>query len=294
MLRCPACRADGSLLLHAEASDDTEVREGSLACAGCNASFAVVNGIVDLLYEPPDFVLRESNGLDRFAEVMRADGWDGTRLRALPHSDDPYWHGQRGAMAALLDRAAFTPGERIVDVGSNTCWASNIFAARGLEVIALDIAMNDLQGLRAAEHFLGRNGVFFERLRSVMFAPAIASATIDCVFCCEVLHHNDPHHLRATFRELHRILRPGGRLFVINEPMRFPLRPKRDHGVEVAQYEGNEHVYFLYQYYLAARAAGFRPVIPALSRLARRRRRIPNLWRYLIAGDAALSMDCRK
>jgi SAM-dependent methyltransferase len=291
LLRCPSCRTDGSLRVRESERDGREIREGELSCERCAARFPVRHGIAELLHEPADFVRRESAGLERFADVMRADGWDRERILALPDVDLPYWHGQRRAMDALLDRVAFKPGERILDVGSNTCWASNILAARGLEVIALDIATAELQGLSTADYFIERGEVFFERVQSVMFDPALADASMDYVFCCEVLHHNDPSHLRNTFRELHRVLRPGGRLFVVNEPMRFPLRLKRDHGREVAQFEGNEHVYFFHQYYLAARRAGFTVQIPELHG-ARTYARCAYAWRHLIAGDTPLSMDC--
>jgi SAM-dependent methyltransferase/uncharacterized protein YbaR (Trm112 family) len=303
VLRCPSCRTDGALRLAAtHKSDDREVREGGLSCARCGGDFPIVDGIAELMPYPPEFVVRESAGLDRFAEEMRADGWDRERILALPDVDLPYWQGQARAMRALLETVAFVPGRRLLDVGSNTCWASNIFAARGLEVVALDISSNDLQGLRAADHFLDRGDVFFERMRSVMFAPALASESMDYVFCCEVLHHNDSAHLERTLHELYRVLRPGGRLLVVNEPLRFPLLLKRDHGCEVAQFEGNEHVYFLHQYYFAARRAGFKITIPALrksqdpanSSLKSFYRFGRSLWRNLISGDTALMMDCTR
>jgi SAM-dependent methyltransferase/uncharacterized protein YbaR (Trm112 family) len=294
-LRCPRCLADRSLELAIARRDAREVRDGELACVRCGARFPVFEGVADLLPDPPAFVARESAGLERFAQVMRADGWDGERLRRLPDVDLPYWHGQRRAIDALLARHELVPGALLADIGSNTCWASRIFAERGLRVIALDVALGDLQGLGAAEHQLD-SGVYFERVRSTMFAPAIASASLDYVFCCEVLHHNDPAHLRRTLRELHRVLRAGGRLFLVNEPMRFPLMRKRDHGREVAEFEGNEHVYYLHEYYLAARLAGFQVKIPALApaRAASRRSRARALWRHLVAGDTPLTMDCRK
>jgi len=278
------------------------VREGSLACARCNRKFPVIDGIVDLMPNAPDFVARESAGLDRFADVMRADGWDRARILALPDIELDYWQGQAGAMRALLERVHFEPGSRLLDVGSNTCWASNIFASRGLQVIALDISMNELQGLRTADYFIEDRGVFFERIRSTMFEPALANESLDYVFCCEVLHHNDQAHLQRTLAEMYRVLRPGGRLLVVNEPMKFPLMLKRDHAQEVAQFDGNEHVYFLHQYYLAARRAGFTASIPAL-----RKTRHPtnssvkalyrlgrSWWRNLVSGNTALMMDCTR
>jgi len=155
-------------------------------------------------------------------------------------------------------------GERILDLGANTCWASNLFARRGLDVVALDITSTELQGLRTAEYFIDSGEVYFERVLSLMFAPAFADASFDYVFCCLTMHHNDPENLRRTMREMHRILRPGGRLLMVNEPLRFPLRLKRDHGKEVAEFEGHEHVYFLHEYWRAARAAGFRVAFPGV------------------------------
>jgi SAM-dependent methyltransferase/uncharacterized protein YbaR (Trm112 family) len=323
LLRCPRCRADASLAMTARASDAREVREGELVCERCRQTFAIEGGIANLLHEPPEFVVREAAGLDRFANVMRADGWDRERILALPDAPLAYWCAQSTAMRYILAATDFEPGQRLLDVGSNTCWASNIFARRGLHVVALDIATAELQGLRTADYFLETGDVYFERLLSVMFDPALASASMDYVFCCEVLHHNDPEHLRRTLRECFRVLRPGGRLFIVNEPMRFVLRPKLDHAEEVADFEGNEHVYFLHQYVLAARAAGFRVAAPWLRGIDRDSRRWPAThrlapledalrrraagralidakriarytWRHLLAGDRSLCLDCVK
>jgi SAM-dependent methyltransferase len=324
LLRCPRCAAERSFTLTERVSDAHEVREGDLTCGSCDGTFAIVDGIVDLLWDAPEFVDREAAGLERFAEVMRADGWDRERILALPDVDLAYWHAQKRAMQDVLASASFQPGERLLDVGSNTCWASNIFAREGLDVIALDIATAEMQGLRTADYFLESGEVYFERLLSVMYEPAIATESLDYVFCCEVLHHNDPENLRRTLRECYRVLRPGGRLFIVNEPLRFLLRPKFDHAREVAQFEGNEHVYFIHRYVLAARAAGFQIAPPWMrgvpgdgaarlpaghrlapferalrARSAGRRLIAANrvaryVWRHAIAGDRSLFLDCRK
>jgi SAM-dependent methyltransferase len=166
--------------------------------------------------------------------------------------------------------------------------------------------------------------VFFERVLGVMFDLPFADASFDYVYCCEVLHHNDSRSLRATMREIHRVLRPGGRLLVINEELRGLRNRKPDHGADVAEYEGHENAFFLPRYWLAAKAAGFdvsvrepqyhryfagepyelRPHMTAGESLraallnASRRspigRRLYLAYRNLIAADVALNMDCVK
>jgi SAM-dependent methyltransferase/uncharacterized protein YbaR (Trm112 family) len=291
LLRCPRCLTDGALTLTAKESDEREVREGTLRCAACDTESAVHDGIMHLLHDPPGFVTREAAGLERFADRMRADGWDRERVLALPDEDQDYWRGQRAAIDRVLEAEDFQPGERLVDVGSNTCWASNILARRGLEVIALDIATTEMQGLKTADWFIETGEVFFERMLSLMNEPALAAESVDYVFCCEVLHHNDSENLSRTLAELHRILKPGGTLFIVNEPMRFPLRPKRRHAEEVEEYEGNEHVYFFHQYLRAARRAGFHVARPWDSGW---RRALRWGWYHAIRGDRALTLTCTK
>jgi len=72
-----------------------------------------------------------------------------------------------------------------------------------------------------------------------MSALPFADDSFDLVFCCEVLHHNNRRSMFEALREIHRVLRPGGSLLVMNEPLRWPTELKHDHGAEVAQFDGN-------------------------------------------------------
>lgn len=264
LLRCPRCRRDRTLDLDAATSDDREIRDGLLRCRECGHEAALRDGIADLLHEPPAFVTREAAGLERYAEqVMRCErGWGAGYITSLPYVQNGYWYTQAATMEHLLRVVDFQPGQRLLDVGANTCWVAHTLAARGLDVIALDILSDDLQGLGSAEHWLAHDGVFFERTLGTMFDLPIAAGSLDYVFCCQVLHHNDRAHLRQTFEEASRALKPGGLLIVANETMRFPLdlnlRPGARHPNEdVSAFEGNEHAYFYGQYAHAARRAGF-------------------------------------
>ncbi len=256
-LRCPACRRDHTLALSVQASDAREVREGALRCSACESEFAVHRGVVELLHEPPAHILAEAAGLERFAEQMRAEGWDRELVRRLPKLEHGYWYVQARSMYQLLSTVPFRPGQSILDVGSNTCWAANHFAERGLQAIALDIATPELQGLYTAEYYIDDDHVYFERVLGSMDAIPLASSSLDYVYCCEVLHHNDPASLRRTFAEIFRVLRPGGRLLMVNETLK-TLRDRSGVHVDgVEQYEGYEHAHWSLGYRWEATRAGF-------------------------------------
>ncbi len=151
---------------------------------------------------------------------MRSQGWDRETLRRLPDIDDGYWYVQSASINQLLADVPFVAGESLLDVGSNTCWASNRFARHGLKVIALDIATAEMQGLYSADYFIQDGTSYFERVLGSMYDMPIASGSLDYVYCCEVLHHNDTESLRRTFEECFRVLRPGGKVLVVNETLK--------------------------------------------------------------------------
>lgn len=256
-LRCPACWRDHALELNVESSDAQEVREGTLRCGVCGIEFAVHMGVAELLHRPPDYIVAEAAGLGRFAEQMRLEGWDREMVRRLPEVEHGYWYVQARSMHQLLTTIPFKPGESILDVGSNTCWAANRFAERGLQAVALDIATAELQGLYTAEYFIEEGKVFFERVLGSMDAIPLASSSLDYVYCCEVLHHNDLQSLRRTFQEIFRVLRPGGRLLMVNETLKTLRDPDGVHVEGVEQYEGYEHAHWAWRYRWEAMRAGF-------------------------------------
>ena len=256
-LRCPTCHSDRTLTLLESEHDDREVREGVLRCTVCGSEHPVHRGVGELMRDPPPHVRREAEGLGRFAEVMRSDGWTPETVRRLPFIEDGYWFVQATSIQQILDIISFAPGESLLDLGSNTCWASNYLAVRGLDVVALDIALWEMQGLWTADYFIEPGTSYFERVLGSMNDIPLASASLDYVYACEVLHHNDAAGLRRTFEEAFRVLRPGGRMLVVNETLK-TLRDRNGVHVEaVEQFEGYEHAHWAAQYRLEARRAGF-------------------------------------
>ncbi len=277
------------------------------------------------MLDPSPEVCLEAEGLERFAREMRSDGWDRARVLNLPHEHSGYWWNQRRSMEQLIETIPFGPGQSILDVGANTCWATATFARIGLRAVALDISMVEMQGLRTADWWFEEQGAYFERVLAQMSALPFADNSFDWVFCCEVLHHNDRRRLTEALREIHRVLRPGGSLLVMNEPLRWPTDLKHDHGAEVLQFAGNEHVYFFLEYLWMVRRAGFHrlhlmqpafdpfyshdPIHLTLEatalgsfklaaiNIARQRvftRRLHMWWRYLMGPNVSLQMICTK
>ncbi len=256
-LRCPVCRRDRTLRLRAGEDDEREVREGLLICAACGAELPVHRGVGHLLVDPPDHVAKEAAGLQRFADYMQADGWDRDKVRSLPDVDDGYWYVQGASINQLRATVSFQAGQSLLDVGSNTCWASNYFAQLGLEVTALDIATAELQGLYTSDYFIDDGTSYFERVLGSMSDMPLASDSLDYVFCCEVLHHNDAASLRRTFEEIFRVLKSGGKLLVVNETLKTRRDPVGVHTEGVEQFEGYEHAHWALRYRGEAIRAGF-------------------------------------
>ncbi len=325
LLRCPSCGSTSGMDLDPLVDDERETRTGLLRCRCCRLERPVRDGVADLMLDPTPEVSAEADGLERFALEMRANGWDRARVLGLPYEQNGYWFAQARAMERLLETVPFAAGQSILDVGSNTCWAAATFARIGLRAVALDISMAEMQGLRTADWWFEDRKTYFERVLAQMSSLPFADNSFDWVFCCEVLHHNDGRRMTDALREIHRVLRPGGSLLVINEPLRWPTDLKRDHGVEVAQFDGNEHVYFFVEYVWKAWRAGFRRIrmtepaydiffshdpihltreastlgsfkLAAIN-VARRQalvRRLGMWWRYLMGPQVSLQMVCTK
>lgn len=260
ILSCRACGADGSFELSVTEANDVEVRTGTLTCNGCGDAYPIEGGIAELLHEPPEHVEVEAAGLERFADLMDRDGWGREKVLSLPYIEDGYWFVQATAMETVLESFDFKPGEKILDVGSNTCWASATFARQGMDAFALDITKTLMQGLYTAEWWMDEHDVHIERVLGSMFDIPLASDSMDYVFCCEVLHHNDSEELPRTFKEIYRVLKPGGTLIVVNETTKTLLDRVGNHAAEssVAEFEGYEHAHWAHTYFSDARKAGFK------------------------------------
>jgi len=123
---------------------------------------------------------------------------------------------QRREYLAIADRIAADAPGRVLDWGCGWGQMTELLKGRGLEVEAFDFrpeapveGRQPLERFPAIEAYLSHDPVTLP----------YADASFDAVLSCGVLEHvGDPD---ASLDELHRILRPGGTLYVYKLPNRF-------------------------------------------------------------------------
>ncbi|HEX2541444.1 MAG TPA: methyltransferase domain-containing protein [Caldimonas sp.] len=122
-----------------------------------------------------------------------------------------HWHGPlAGVHGELLARAAPAPGEAVLDVA---CGAGVVSAAAARavgpagRVLGVDLAEAMVQASRQRAQSLGLEHARFERMDAEQLA--LPDAGFNVALCAlGLMYVPDPG---AALRELHRVLRPGGR-----------------------------------------------------------------------------------
>ena len=255
-LRCPVCRrASARLRLRADRSDAREVRDGMLLCSACGAELAVQRGVGQLLRRSTR--ARRARGR-RPGALRRAHARRRLGPRHGPAAadiDDGYWYVQATSIQQLW-RHGRLPARAV------GCWTSvrtragrpTASRVRGLQVIALDISLpRRCKACYTADYFIEDGTSYFERVLGSMNDMPIASGSLDYVYC---LRGPAPQRQRQPAPDVRggfRVLKPGGRLLVVNETLKTITDPVGVHPEAVAQFDGYEHAHW------AARNTGGRP-----------------------------------
>lgn len=112
---------------------------------------------------------------------------------------------------AVLDRAAPSGGEAVLDVGCGTGTLAVAAARRGARVTGLDADPAILSRARRKASAAGVDVAFAEGMSTDVPHP---DASFDVVVSTLFFHHLRDDAKRATAAELARVLRPGGRLVI--------------------------------------------------------------------------------
>jgi ubiquinone/menaquinone biosynthesis C-methylase UbiE len=253
-LRCVVC-GESAWRLSVESEDEREVREGALSCGGCGAEQRIAGGVVDFLDPRDEALEREVKGWIELAGPL-GDHLIPT-MAALPYYPHDPWPQVAPDFFQVFEHFDFS-GKRVVDIGAGRSWSSRFLASMGRaeQVVALDVLTTPYLGLETADLYFREDGIFFERIRGDVHHMPLPDAWADAVFSCATLHHSSD--LEALFREVRRVLRPGGHFLFLSEPCKKasiqesqPQNAETAHGI-------NEHIYSLAEYAKPLRKLGFR------------------------------------
>lgn len=248
LIHCPVCKGEQfKLVSHQE--NAAEIREGIVTCLGCSNSFPIENGILDLLVNPSQEIVNEQTGWTRLEKsVINTD----ELMLSLPdgiaeHKDA--WQAQGNNFHYMWSNIQLNGTEKVLDLGAGRCWATRYFARKGCLAVGLDILMTRYVGLLTSDVYFEKEGVYFERICSDMNQIPIRDSVFDVVFLAATLHHSS--NILTTLKQIHAVLKPGGRLILINEPVTglFASKhldcPEVEHGINEHAYRYLEYIYAL-------------------------------------------------
>ena len=205
---CPICR--GSLV---------EIASGRLHCPADDVEYTRKDGIWRFLTS------RNAAEADRFLDDYRRlrqdEGWgteDHAYYRALPFHDTTGRHHEiwriRAASYGLLRRLTTGDRQHIVDLGAGNCWLSWRLAEAGHAVDAVDVSDDPADGLGAA---LAYPKIRFGRVQASFDQVPFADRELDLAIFNGSLHYSAD--LGDTLAEAKRLIRPGGRLVIMDSPV---------------------------------------------------------------------------
>ena len=145
---------------------------------------------------------------------------DDAFFRRLPEPTpgDPLerqWSLRRRSWATVRDRIlrSADAGLVVIDVGAGVGWLSNRLHELGHQPHAVDLTIDETDGLGAARHF----GPPWPRYQAEMDALPFADAQADLVVFNASVHYSTDYV--RTIGEALRVLRPTGRIVIMDSPI---------------------------------------------------------------------------
>ena len=220
MLRCPRCFASIGFLPGHDAA--------SIECVACESPLACEQGIWKALL--PERAARYSQFVEDYQSIRAAEGRGSDSdeyYLALPYRDlSGRLSGQwtiRARTFRYLERKImprFTPLAhyrlRILDLGAGNGWMSYRLALRGHSPVAVDLLVNESDGLGAARHYEPRLPSLFPRFQAELDNLPFADSQFDVVIFNASFHYSENYE--KTLAEAIRCVRGGGTVMIADTP----------------------------------------------------------------------------
>ena len=122
---------------------------------------------------------------------------------------------------AVVARVAPQPGELVLDLGAGMGAATVRAGATGAQVLAVDPTSGMRRVLRL-RRFRGAVSVHAGAAESM----PVADASVDALWCVNAVHHWTDRE--AALAEIARVMRPGGRVLLVDEAFDDPAHPAHE------------------------------------------------------------------
>lgn len=220
-LQCPSCARP----LDSGGLPDSTL---SLTCPSCGLILTNREGIWAAII--PERLARYRKFIEEYETVRRVEGrGSGERhyYLALPLKDVTgrngwQWRIRGASYRFIMQRIMpvleyrIPVGLDILDIGAGNCWLSYRLALRGHRPVAVDLLVNQLDGLGAARHYFPFLPRRFPRFQAEMDRLPFASGQFDLAVFNASFHYSEDY--RRTLGECLRCLKRPGHLLIIDSP----------------------------------------------------------------------------
>ncbi len=221
-LRCPRCASSLGAV-----SQTTTPFATAITCPNCSFALAHQRGI--WLALPPERQEYYRRFLVDYQTVRAAEGrgsTDAAYYLALPYHDlsgknQSQW-SIRGQTWRYIERellpgiARDRAGLDILDLGAGNGWLSYRLSLLGHRPVAVDLLINDTDGLGAATHYLQKLERLFPRFQAELDRLPFENAQFDCVVFNASFHYSENY--AKTLSEAIRCLRQEGVVIIADTP----------------------------------------------------------------------------
>ena len=199
----------------------TVLDSGLLQNRQTGLSYRRVDGVWRMLL--PERANALAQFMQEYETIRLAEGRgsvDSAYYRALPYQDlsgamDAAWR-IRAASYDCFCRHVVLPmssDSSLLDLGAGNGWLSARMKAQGFDVAAVDLMVNPLDGLGAAQHYAHS----FLRVQAEFDWLPFETNSADCVLFNAAFHYATDYE--ATLREALRILKLNGWLVILDTPI---------------------------------------------------------------------------
>jgi SAM-dependent methyltransferase len=221
LLQCPSCMSGLGFLSFSNVYDAHKYD-----CSQCYYTMHRENGIWQAL--TPERLAYFSQFIEEYQNIRAAEGRGSLRPEYylnLPYKDlsgKNVWQWKIRASTYDCLRKNLLPQYnrknplKVLDLGAGNGWMSHRLGLEGYSSVAVDLLMNDEDGLGAAVHFERQDGSLFPRFRAEMSRLPFMDEQFDVVIFNASFHYAENY--QTVLQEALRCVKEGGRVIIADTP----------------------------------------------------------------------------